>query len=92
MPSDTLSKLKMSATTSPQKDKVSWVKFENETEANVEPEANSQRSMSSSGVSSARGSVNSVQLSPHEIEAKDEADRGVLVRFITSIKVPKNNR
>ena len=66
----------MSATTSPQKDKVNWVKFENETEA-VEAEFAANSRSSSSGVSSARGSVNSVQLSPHE-EAKDEADRGVL--------------
>ena len=53
----------MSATTSPQKDKVGWVKFDNETsKAEVQegspPPPTPSRS-SSSGVSSARGSVNS---------------------------------
>lgn len=67
----------MSATTSPQKDKVNWVKFENEKES-VEADLGGNSRSSSSGVSSARGSVNSVQLSPREEVAKDEADRGVL--------------
>lgn len=52
----------MSATTSPSKDKVSWVKFD---EADGGPPASPndgqvKTSRSSSGVSSARGSVNSV--------------------------------
>lgn len=53
----------MSATTSPQKDKVGWVKFDNETSKAVVQEGSppppTPSRSSSSGVSSARGSVNS---------------------------------
>ena len=76
----------MSATTSPQKDKVNWVKFDNETES---AEAHSRSS--SSGVSSARGSVNSVQLSPQE--AGDEVDdTGVLPVSETQVVNEKSLR
>ena len=63
----------MSATTSPQKDKVGWVKFDNET-SKAEIEEVQSPSRSSSGVSSARGSVNSATV-PDEV---DEAQGGVL--------------
>lgn len=50
----------MSATTSPSKDKVSWVKFDEADGGPASPDGQVKTSRSSSGVSSARGSVNSV--------------------------------
>lgn len=64
----------MSATTSPQKEKAEWVKFD---EVDGDPSGSSpshqKTSGSSSGVSSARGSVNSVVA---VAQKEEEADQG----------------
>ena len=75
----------MSATTSPQKDKVGWVKFDSETsKAEVQDEPPTPSRSSSSGVSSARGSVNSA-VEADEVDFSSAGQGGVLAVSETQV-------